>query len=203
MRRTKQEAMETRTAILDAAEAVFYERGVAQTSLAQIAAAAEVTRGAIYWHFANKVELFKAMQDRARMPQEEFFQSREMAHSDRSLDVLYETSLETIARFAADARAKRVYTIILFRCEYVGELSEALGRRRDADNLMKHAIIAVFERAAAMRQLRSDWTAATAANAYLCTVTGLISEWLRLEEGFDIRATATPLMDALFASFRT
>lgn len=202
MRRTKQEAMETRSAILDAAEAVFHERGVGQTSLAQIAAAAEVTRGAIYWHFANKVELFKAMQARARMPQEEFFQSRADTRSDRGLELLYDTTIETIKSFAADERAKRVYTIILFRCEYVGEMRDALVKRREADHQMKHTIIAVFEHAAALGQLRPGWTACTAANAYLCAVVGLFSEWLRLEEEFDILETAVPLIDSLFASYR-
>ncbi|MBV5333220.1 TetR family transcriptional regulator, partial [bacterium] len=60
-RKTKEEAQETRKAILDAAETVFQERGVSRTSLAEIATAAGVTRGAIYWHFANKAELFDAM----------------------------------------------------------------------------------------------------------------------------------------------
>jgi AcrR family transcriptional regulator len=194
--------METRAAILDAAEAVFHERGVGQTSLAQIAAAADVTRGAIYWHFANKVELFKAMQDRVRMPQEEFFQSREMTRSDRCLDLLQETTLEALRSFAADTRAQRVYTIILFRCEYVGEMGDALLKRREADHQMKDTILAVFDRASALRQLSRPWQPSTAANAYLCAVVGLFSEWLRLEGEFDLLETATPLIDSLFSSYR-
>ena len=46
-RKTKEEARETRNAILDAAEIVFKEHGVGCTSLAEIAAAAGVTRGAV------------------------------------------------------------------------------------------------------------------------------------------------------------
>ena len=60
-RKTKEEAQETRNAILDAAELVFQEHGVSHTSLAEIAAAAGVTRGAVYWHFANKADLFDAL----------------------------------------------------------------------------------------------------------------------------------------------
>ena len=52
-RRTRDEALETRNTILDTAERVFSERGVSHTTLADIAAAAGVTRGAIYWHFKN------------------------------------------------------------------------------------------------------------------------------------------------------
>jgi TetR/AcrR family acrAB operon transcriptional repressor len=53
-RATKEEALETRNRIIDAAEEVMFARGVAQTSLADVADAAGVTRGAIYWHFKNK-----------------------------------------------------------------------------------------------------------------------------------------------------
>ena len=45
VRRTKEEAQETRSQILQAAEQAFYERGVARTTLADIAALAGVTRG--------------------------------------------------------------------------------------------------------------------------------------------------------------
>ena len=40
VRRTKEEAQETRNSILDAAERVFFEKGVSRTSLADIAQAA-------------------------------------------------------------------------------------------------------------------------------------------------------------------
>ena len=70
VRRTKEEALETRNRILDAAEAVFHARGVARPSLADIAEAAGVTRGAIYWHFKNKSDVFAAMCDRVNLPVE-------------------------------------------------------------------------------------------------------------------------------------
>ena len=54
MRKTKQEALQTRNNLLEAALIVFYDRGVAQASLDEIAKTAGVTRGALYWHFKNK-----------------------------------------------------------------------------------------------------------------------------------------------------
>ena len=71
VRKTKQEAQETRESILDAAERLFHANGVSRTSLQDIAHAAEVTRGAIYWHFKDKAELFDAMMQRGTMPLEE------------------------------------------------------------------------------------------------------------------------------------
>src|SRR5213075_3064046 len=67
-RRTKADAEATRHQILDAAEAEFLARGVAHTTLQDVAVAAGVTRGAIYWHFEDKAALFNAMMERALLP---------------------------------------------------------------------------------------------------------------------------------------
>ncbi len=61
MRRTAAEAEQTRRAIVTAARAVFAEHGYAAASTTAIGAAAGVTRGALYHHFADKTELFRAV----------------------------------------------------------------------------------------------------------------------------------------------
>lgn len=61
MRKTKAEAEHTRAALLHAALEIFYRYGVAQASLQEIATTAGVTRGALYWHFKNKEDLFDAL----------------------------------------------------------------------------------------------------------------------------------------------
>jgi len=71
VRRTRKEALETRNRILDTAVAIFGEKGVSRTSLADIADATGVTRGAIYWHFKNKGDLLNAMFERVALPMEE------------------------------------------------------------------------------------------------------------------------------------
>ena len=70
VRRTKTEAAATRQKLLDAAAAVFRERGVAHSTLAEVAAAAGVTRGAVYWHFRDKAHLFDALCEREQLPME-------------------------------------------------------------------------------------------------------------------------------------
>lgn len=61
MRKTKAEAMKTREYLMLAALDTFYLRGVARASLNEIAQTAGVTRGALYWHFKNKEDLFDAL----------------------------------------------------------------------------------------------------------------------------------------------
>src|SRR4029453_9780766 len=70
VRRTKVEAAATREALLDAALGVFRDRGVAHTSLEEVAASAGVTRGAVYWHFKDKADLSPALGKRVRLPME-------------------------------------------------------------------------------------------------------------------------------------
>ena len=53
----------TRAALLDEATALFAERGYADTSLEDVASASQVTRGAVYHHFASKQALFEAVLD--------------------------------------------------------------------------------------------------------------------------------------------
>ena len=53
---------------------MFRERGVTRTSLAEVATAAGMTRGAVYWHFKDKADLFRAMCDRATLPLDAIFE---------------------------------------------------------------------------------------------------------------------------------
>jgi AcrR family transcriptional regulator len=51
----------TRAALLDEATTLFAERGYAGTSLEDVASASQVSRGAVYHHFASKQALFEAV----------------------------------------------------------------------------------------------------------------------------------------------
>ena len=56
-----QHAEATRGAVLAAARRSFGRKGYAQASVDEIAAAARVTKGAVYHHFADKEALFRAV----------------------------------------------------------------------------------------------------------------------------------------------
>jgi TetR/AcrR family acrAB operon transcriptional repressor len=58
VRRTKEEAGETKQKIIDAAVTLFETKGYNATRIEDIAEKTGMTRGAVYWHFKNKDELY-------------------------------------------------------------------------------------------------------------------------------------------------
>jgi len=64
LKRTREEAGKTREDILRAGLKIIYENGFEAATLQQIAKEAGVTRGAIYWHFKNKIDLMKEIHNR-------------------------------------------------------------------------------------------------------------------------------------------
>ena len=60
-RKTKEETAKTREAILESALDLFNEKGYSGTTLNDIANRLTLTKGAVYWHFKNKQDLFNTL----------------------------------------------------------------------------------------------------------------------------------------------
>ena len=194
MRRTKQESEQTRQQILVAARREFAAHGVTRTTLQRIAAAAGVTRGAVYWHFTNKRELFRAMRDQVSVP---LFDHTELLGSDGPdpLRTVERFLHGVIDRIAADLQTRRTFDILALKCEYVDEFRPELKRhaRRCQELMSKFAL--VYERARDMGAMRDDVAPEIAALGTCVFVTGMLRLWLMDEGGSLLR----PQVDSLIA----
>lgn len=197
-RRTKEEAEQTRNAILDAAEQTFFERGVAHTSLEEIARAAGVTRGAVYWHFRDKVDLFDAMQARARLPQEDVIEHLLGQETEEPLERLCAALNDVLQVMATDLRRRRVFTILFHRCEYVEEMRAVAQRKQDRTDQMLDRCTRFFEQAAQRGEMSPVWPPAAAALAMHALMVGLLSRMLMEED--DPQASA-PMAQRCVTSF--
>lgn len=92
----------TRARLLDAAEALFGDRGIHQTSLDEIAASAGLTKGAIYANFGSKNDLIAAILERKLSSDEPHPPSRSLAAWVGRLGDSYESNVDRaeIRRFA-------------------------------------------------------------------------------------------------------
>jgi TetR/AcrR family acrAB operon transcriptional repressor len=126
-RKTKAEAELTRQQIIDAARLVFHERGVSRTTLEQIAKAAGVTRGAVYWHFANKTELFFAMREQVSLPLIDRSHSMLLAEGlTDPLDGIEQTIAELFRVILDCDVVRQMFEIMFLRCEYVDDFAAVL-----------------------------------------------------------------------------
>ena len=172
VRRTKQEAQQTRNALLDAAEAVFEQRGVAGTSLQEVAEAAGVTRGAVYWHFRDKADLYNAMMDRAVLPFEQ--QWLEPAADDAAdpMRRLRELLFDILGQIAGDERLQRVVAISTHKVEYVGELDAIRERHLQVCTQARKRFEWLLRQAAAAGQLARGVSPKAAASRCMRWSTG-------------------------------
>ncbi|CAG1004672.1 HTH-type transcriptional regulator AcrR [Burkholderiales bacterium] len=198
-RRTREAASTTREQLLDAAERVFRDRGVTRTSLAEVAAEAGVTRGAVYWHFRDKADLFAAMCERATSPMDALVEQARGPGSETPLATLRSLCIDTLMHLTGDSRAQAVLEIMFHRSELSGELAP-VAERRDRD--CRHARVcveAVLLRAVDAGELPRDTDTALAVHAVYAYVTGLMHEWTLDPAAYDLRASAPALVDAFIA----
>ncbi|MDT9000700.1 TetR family transcriptional regulator [Paucibacter sp. APW11] len=187
-RKTKQEAQETRNRLLDAAEQLFHQRGVSRTSLQDIAEAAGVTRGAVYWHFEDKAQLFNAMMERATMPLEEGM-SPALAEAPQLTLAELRFGLVNVFFLAMHSeRTRRVFEIAMKKVEYTGELQALQERKIAAHRDWREQNRAAFDHAAAQGQLLAGLDTRLAAIALVALVDGLIHQWILDPESFDLVA---------------
>lgn len=139
VRRTKEEALETRNLILDTAERVFLERGVSRTSLEKIATAAGLSRGAIYWHFRNKADLFDAMMSRVVLPMEEMAARASAGDLEDPVAHVRACALNVLDHLTGNPRCQRVFEICCHKVEYVDEMMQVRQRHIEArNNCLQH-----------------------------------------------------------------
>jgi len=195
VRKTKEDAELTRQRIIDAARAVFLTRGVSRSTLEHIAAQAEVTRGAVYWHFKNKTEIFHAIRDQVFLPLIDRMDDTLTVESTEDALTQIENSLcDTINELNENIEMRQTYEIMMIKCEYVDEfatvLQQILGNCSNITEKIQHA----YERAKSQNLLTGTHTPRALALDTHLFFSGLLHIWVKDADGSRFRFQATELI---------
>ena len=201
-RKTKEEALATRAQIIDAARRVFHAEGVNRSTLDKVAKAANVTRGAVYWHFSNKAELFLAVKRTytSQFDQLQILLAHDTEGADQNPLCALAAYLQALfSELLNDTAARETFEIILLRCEYVEEFNEVLQIITEPCTDILSSFIRIYRDAAAKGALKPGLDPELMALDTLAFARGSLRAILSGQQHDTYRTAITTLIDAHIA----
>lgn len=196
MRKTKTEAQKTRQHLLDAALEVFWRDGVTRASLQAIAQEAGVTRGALYWHFKNKEDLFETLFEQQYA---DFF----AAFNDQTLrdnqDVWthLQHNLTTMFETLATRESKHKFCNVMFsKCEQTAGNETITELACRYHRLFQKQIAYALQLSREQGRLPENTDIELAAIYLESSLVGLIKIWIDEPERFDLIAKSKRVIAA-------
>ncbi|MGY0219528.1 TetR family transcriptional regulator [Endozoicomonadaceae bacterium StTr2] len=182
-RKTREAAEQTRKLLLDTALQLFDQQGIHHTTLAQIAKAAGVTRGAIYWHFKDRDDLFRTLWEEISAPiLQRFDEIKELPGEDK-FNAMLELVIRFVGELTSDSKLQQMHRISI-QAEAIPTLHQWLKEDMCKDLT---GITELMQEAQQLNQVRNDITASQAASFFYGYVDGLIRNWLQFNLPQDLR----------------
>jgi len=197
VRKTKEDAELTRQKIVDAARTVFLARGVSKSTLEHIASQADVTRGAVYWHFKNKTEIFHAIREQVFLPLIDRMDDTLAITADNSqnpLDQIEASMCHTIQELNDNVEMREIYEIMMIKCEYVDEFALVLHQIMNNCSSLVEKIEIAYAHAQSQNLLASTLTPRALALDTHLFFGGLLHMWVKDADGSKFRYQALELI---------
>lgn len=193
-RRTKADALKTRQHLIETAIVQFAARGVSNTTLNDIADAANVTRGALYWHFENKTQLFNELWLQ-QPPLRDLIQEQLVGRwGDNPLQRLQERLVVGLQYIAENPRQQALMQILYHKCEFHNDMiSEQAIREKIGINHLDMRI--------ALQQCMDEGLVATGLDLDVIIIilhgsfSGIVKNWLINPMSYDLYKQAPVLVD--------
>ncbi|MBA8225919.1 acrEF/envCD operon transcriptional regulator [Escherichia fergusonii] len=193
-KKTKADALKTRQHLIETAIVQFALRGVSNTTLNDIADAARVTRGAIYWHFENKTQLFNEVW--AQQPAlRELIQDKLLVHDAESpLEQLREQLIVGLQYIAEIPRQQALLQILFHKCEFNEEMiSEQEIREKMGFNL--HTLRQTLQKSMAKGEIANQLDLDVIVIVIYGAFSGIVKNWLINPKGYNLYQQAPVLVD--------
>ena len=194
MRKTKEDTAATRRAILEAALTVFSRQGYAAARLEDIAREAGMTRGAIYWHFSSKADLYNTLVSevsaRSNVVVEQAF-----AEGGTFIDICRRLMIRLLEYLEDDETYRAVQELILLKSEVTPDLEEGIRMKMDAIHEIEAALMRFIRSGIAAGYVRADLDPIVGARALYTYLNGISVTWLLDQQAFSLRESAPALVD--------
>ena len=201
MPRPKQADPLARRQILAAALDVFSRQGYAGTTLDDITAAANLSKGAIYWYFESKADLFATLLgERASIFSEIIADAARTASSP--LDGLHAIWLRWMEALETDRGYQAYVRLAHLRVEVADEPRESMDARRAEERRTQALVTERVLAAVAARELPARLDVEAAALSFVGAGNGLVRAWLLVPETFSPRAIAPRIWALLVTGWR-
>ncbi len=160
-----------------------------------IAAQANVTRGAVYWHFKNKTEIFHALRDQVFLPLIDRMDDTLAVESNVDPLTQIENSLcDTIHELNENMEMRQTYEIMMIKCEYVDEFATVLQQILNNCSNITEKMQLAYERAQSLNMLVNTHTPRALALDTHLFFGGLLHMWVKDFDGSRFRFQATELI---------
>jgi AcrR family transcriptional regulator len=150
-----EQAEKTRQDLLNAALIIFSKKGYSDTRLEDIARQAGVTRGAFYWHFKNKSEVFSELHKEIV---EDFFNRMKNTLDDSlsPLQNLRNIIYNATSRLITNERSKRCGKLF-YRDENAPELLKEIAKlKRKTEQSVYTFFSGIIEQGKKKKEIRDD-----------------------------------------------
>ncbi len=201
MPRPKQADPLARRQILAAATDVFSRKGYAGTTLDDITAAANLSKGAIYWYFDSKAELFNTILGERSSVFLELLEEAAQA-APTPLAALEQMWLRWMEALETDRAYQAYARLAHLRIEIGVEPRESLEARRTEERRAQALVTQNVLEAVAAGELPRETDVEAVALSFVSAGTGLVRAWLLVPETFLPRAIAPRLWALLVAGWR-
>jgi TetR/AcrR family acrAB operon transcriptional repressor len=196
MRRTKEEAAVTRATLLKTALSVFSAKGYAAATLDDVAKAAKVTRGAIYWHFKSKADLYNTLVRESSARGAGVVQQA-VSEGGSLIEILQRIFVRVCTMIEEDKELRAVMELTLFKTGLDSDLQTGRKKQIEEGNALLKGITEAMRQGIEQDVLRDDIDPADMARAFIAFENGAIQLWLLSPKSFSLKASAESFADIL------
>ena len=202
MKRRKEDADQTRDALLRAALTVFSTQGYTASTLSEIATTAHVTRGALYHHFSGKAEMFNTLLQQAVDQPKQIVQVA-LTEGGTFLEIIRRVFVRQVIAVESDPVYRATVELVMFKLESNPELEPAkllLARGRQASlELLQRS----FKDGQRSGVVRKNLKPLELARLFLALQIGLFHVWSSQPEDFDLEQSANAVAEVMIAGIKT